>query len=587
MCYEPAKKRAVLMSILTRPRYRGFLGIFALSSSLALVHCGGDDTNSGAAPAPEPGPNDDAGPVATPEPPTPGADYLIVTADTLAASAEHFKAYRESTGHKVAVRTVSSIVVPASKKSDVAAQKIHDFVKAQYEVRADKTKPFFLLLLGDATEDETFGPADVPAGHYVDKDDDTTTITTDNVYADVDGDHLPDLAVGRVPVATDAEADGVLGRTKAYEATYEPGLWNRRLSLFASTSGFGEPVDSTIEGFVFKMVEELPYDFDLTLTYAKQTSPYVYIPEKFSDKVYERLNEGSLMMAYVGHGDTTGFTTLDWNGGSFPIFDTKKLPTSLDIAHKPPILTLIACLTGRFTEGESVSESLLKSSHGPVAVLSSTQISHPYPNAIFIREIAKALTASPAKIPTAGELFVSAKQRSIKNNDELRKEIDSQVGALVPSSSREILKRTHLYMYTLFGDPALRIAYPKGAADITLGAASAKPGVDVSVSATIGGVTSANALVTLESTRSTIVGEIKPVPADGTPNRDEVIQANYATANDRALVKKTVAITNGKLEGVTLTIPQAAPAGTYYVKVYADDGKVDALGSKPLTITAN
>jgi hypothetical protein len=551
----------------------------ALIASCTVFSCGEDPAPEAAANEPPP-PADEAG--SNIAPPSPGIDYLIVTADTLEASADHFKAYRETTGHKVAVRTVGSIVGD-EKQAKGASIKLRDYVKSQYAVR-DAAKPFFVLVLGDATEETTFTPSEVPTGHYEEEDDNSTT-TTDNIYADVDGDHIPDLALGRIPVATDAEADQILARTKAYESTYEVGVWNRRLNLFASTSGFGEPADTTIETLVFKMVEELPYDFDLTLTYAKQTSPYVFVPERFSEKVFERLNEGSLMMAYVGHGDITGFATLYWNGTSFPIFDTSKLGASLNLTHKPPILTLIACLTGRFTDGESVSESMLKSKNGPVAVLSSTEISHPYPNALFIRELSQALTASP-HIATVGELFVEAKRRSIKNGkDPLRQEIDAQVAPLgLTAFTRDVLKRTHLYMYTLFGDPAVRVAYTRKQADITLAAATVKPGADITVTGNVkGGLGKGDAVVSLESTRSTIAGTIKPVPADGDTTRDAIIAENYAAANERSVVKKTVPHENGKLT-TTLTVPATLVDGTYYVKVYADDGHDDAIGSVKITV---
>ena len=555
---------------------------FRLVSFLALsgmaASCGGSDSSSDQPPTPiGPDTTVDAGPAVV----TPQSDYLIVAAGTLSASAERFKAYRASPaggGHKVALSLVPSIV-GGEKDAALAVTKIRDHVKAHYDVR-DTQKPFFVLIVGDAVAGAPLDNAHVPSAQYFEPFD-GSTVATDNLYADMDGDHIPDLAVGRFPLATDAEVDVVFEKTTRYESTYEVGNWNRRLNLFASTSGFGELIDAQIETLVFAIVEDIPYDYDITLTYAKQTSPYVYVPEKFSDMVYDRLNQGSLMMAYVGHGNTDSFADLVWNGQSFPILNTQHLGR-IDAVHKPPLLTLIACLTGAFASGDSVSEQILRSKNGPVGVLSSTEISHPYPNAIFIRELAQGLaTVGDA---TAGELFVGAKRRMVSTNDALRQSIDTQVAAFVGVDHQVALKRSHQYMYTLFGDPAARIAYPKAKAKVTAAAAHVAPGADVSVTATFAGLGKGQARVTLEVKRSTISGLIAAVPADGDATRDAVIAANYATANNRVIVEKTAAHDGAALAATTLTVPANAAPGDYYIKVYADDGKLDALGSTKITV---
>jgi hypothetical protein len=545
-----------------------------LALACGLASCGAtEEASSTPPPVDSPPPSDPEKEKA------PTIDYLVIAADPLSASAQRFADYRKAGGHLAEVTLVSKIIGDTTDRAEVTA-KIHDHVKSRYDVR-DPKKPFFVLLLGDATDDGPLDGKEVPAGKYVEGN---TKVVTDNFYADMDGDHIPDAALGRIPVTTVAEADLVLEKTKKYETTYEVGPWNRRFNLFASTGGFGADVDAQIEALVFEIIEEIPYDYDATMTYAKQESPYVFIPEKFSDKVYDRMNEGSLMMAYIGHGDERGFAELSWSGASYPILDTKPvtLAQKIDVTHKPPLLTLIACLTGKFTSGDSVSEEILKTKTGPVAILSSTEISHPYANALFIRELAQSMTIT--KTPTVGEAFVDAKRRTIANlNDPLRKKIEGLIGFLLPLKEREALRRTHLYMYELFGDPALTIAYPRQHSTVTLGAATAAPGSEVTITATLPSVGAGKALVTLEGRRSSITGTIKPVPADGDATRDAIIAENYATANDHAVAKKTALHEGGTLK-TTITVPAGLAAGDYFVRVHADDGKTDAVGSAKVTV---
>jgi hypothetical protein len=75
---------------------------------------------------------------------------------------------------------------------------------------------------------------------------------------------------------------------------------------------------------------------------------------------------------------------------------------------------------------------------------------------------------------------------------------------------------------------------------------------------------------------------LQPVPPDGDPNRDAVLNANYEIANDRVVVKRA-APHDGSL-AVSLDIPSDLATGTYVIKVYAEDGTRDAVGSEKLWV---
>jgi hypothetical protein len=516
----------------------------------------------------------DLAPVARPD----AVDYLVIAADPLAASAQRWADYRARLGHKTALARISTVLAGASTAS-AAQSAIHDYVRNLWNQR-DATRPFYVLLVGDATAG-TVDNNTIPAAHVADSSaGSSTSVSTDNVYADMDGDDIPDLAIGRIPAASDAAVDAVRLKVEAYDRDYFTGPWNRRINLFASTSGFGEPTDSLIEGLVFAIVEEVPYAFDVTMTYAKQASPYAYIPQRFSDEVYARINQGALLVSYIGHGSEDSFADYVWSGASYPIMDPNTLD-ELRASPKPPILTLIACSTGGFERGDCVSERILRHGGGPPAVLSSTEISHPYPNAIFIRELGIALLQK--RLSTIGEAFIAAKRQMIESNDELRMEIDQGVSFLLVASARDGLKRSHLYMYTLFGDPAMRVAYPGAAAQLTVPTGPVAVGAAMSVSARFDDMTAGEATFTLESRRSNLVGTPAPVPPDGNPTRDAVIVANYNLANNKVITSAVVPVQNGAATAA-LGVPAGLASDDYYVKVYASDRRSDAAAWAKITI---
>jgi len=498
-------------------------------------------------------------------------DYVIVAGDALAASAGRYRDFCEERGHEVSLELIGDIVDPLADQTTAAGQ-IRDRVAALWGAR-DPSLPFFLLLIGDA--------ADVPPGAYQEPYD-GAVITSDNFYADLDGDHLPDLAVGRIPAVDDAQVDLVRAKVDDYETVYEVGEWNRRINVFASEAGFGAFIDALIENAAFDIVETMPYDWDLTMTYGKQTSPYVYVPDEFSDKVYERINEGSLMVTYVGHGYSGGFTTFEWDEQEYLILDTTNIENALAVEHKQPILSFIACNTGAFDTGTSVSERILFSPDGPCAIMSSTEISHPVPSALFIYETGQVMLAD--RTPTLGEAFVAAKIAMAEGDDEMHEQIGEMAAAMMEQDEIDALFRTHQHMYTLFGDPAARIPYPPGSADVSVAPSTVAAGGEIDVTADLGDLDSGQARVTLESLRSEILGQLQPVPDPADPGFAEIVAANYETANDKVAVDEPALHAGGSLSA-TLSVPDDLPPGDYFVKVYAHDGVRDAIGATAIEVT--
>ena len=497
-------------------------------------------------------------------------DYLIVAGDALSASAERYRQFREESGHNVLVWSVKDVAAAGASDSEKAS-KIKLLIK-QVHAGRDPDRPFYVLLLGDANKH-------VPTATYLEPYDKTRN-TSDNYYADHTGDHIPDLAIGRIPASTDQEVDRARQKIAAYESTYTVGPWNRRVNLFASSGGFGDALDNIIESLAMEIADSITYNVDVTMTYGSQQSEFVYVPELFSDKVYERLNEGSLLSAYIGHGLEGTLDQLTWSGKSYPIMDIKKL-SKLKIKNKSPIMVIIACLTGAFDDKDALAEQILRQDDAPPAVIAATEISHPYTNAVLVRELGHLVTEQ--KAPTVGLLLQQAKERLVHQDDDLRKLLKGLGSAMLNYQQMNALNRTHLHMYALMGDPAMKIRYVAGKATLAPGAASVKRGASLEVNATFEALSAGKALFTLEGRRKVLLYNLKEVPKDGSPDRDAVIKSNYDVANDRVAASKTVSFTGSKAR-ITLSVPADIPAGEYFVKVYAEDGQVDAVGHKAVTV---
>ena len=137
------------------------------------------------------------------------------------------------------------------------------------------------------------------------------TIATDQLYADVDGDGAPDVAVGRIPADTPAELSAAVRKIIEYERQADQGAWRRQLDVVAGVGGFGVVADALIEAAarnVFRQVVPASYS-------VRQLK---VDPERTCDQ----LSAGSFAWIYLGHG----------------------MPTTLDLAVTPhgprPILSV-------------------------------------------------------------------------------------------------------------------------------------------------------------------------------------------------------------------------------------------------------
>lgn len=516
----------------------------------------------------------DAPPIVIDGPPLPEeVGYLIIAGDDLAESAARYKTFREGTGYTVALALMSNLTVAEQIDKDKAAA-LKAYIRKAYDQR-DTTKPFYVLLLGDANDP-------IPTATYWDSYDKTPT-TTDNYYADMDDDTLPDLAIGRIPARSNAEADLIRKKIEDYEATYNVGTWNRRLNMFASTGDFGGTYDALIEKSALMIIDSLSYNYDVTFTYGNRDSEYVYVPDLISDKVYEEINEGSLVTAYVGHGSKFGLDSLAWSGKNYPMLDVKDL-ASFNVKNKMPIFVIIACSTGAFDDYDAIAEQMLRLESAPPAIIASTEISHPWANAVLVRELAVVATEHLA--PTAGTMLVKAKEQmgtTDYENDKIRNYLDLAGMAIEGEEGMAGLIRTHNHMYILFGDPAMKIGYVEEEVEIKTATENVYRGNAISATVEFTGLSTGKALFSLESGRATILGQIQTVPADGDPQRDAIIQQNYETANHRVVISEEVSITAGQAKA-SLLVPADLPAGFYYLKVYADNGEKDAFGNYRISV---
>jgi hypothetical protein len=430
--------------------------------------------------------------------------------------------------------------------------------------------PKFILLLGDVKRVPcAYAPANAILVWEKEKE-----IATDNRIADLDGDDLPDIAVGRIPADSREEAEAMLGKIVAYENDRDFGTWRRRVDVIAGIAGFGELYDKIIEAASTRLLsEEIPLGYDLHVTWANPASPFCPPPAAVARTVVERFNEGALFVTYMGHGSPRALDRVRWQDRPYPIF-TEDHVDELAARRGAPIAYLCCCSTGHFDgEPDCLAEYLLKRPGGPVAVIASSRVSMPYANGVLSKEMLGALFRENAA--TVGEMLRLAKRRMIepRPGDEMRQAIDMFGKFWKPKPEDLAAERhEHLWLYNLLGDPSMRI--PR-AADVSLACADrAAPGEQLAVDGTC--AVAGEALVELVRERSPNV-----------PEREGDADADFAKCYERAnawVKAEAKARCEGGAFKAVLTVPADLAPGGYVVRAYVTGADGAALGARAVSV---
>jgi hypothetical protein len=293
-------------------------------------------------------------------------------------------------------------------------------------------------------------------------------IATDNWYADLDDDQVPDLAVGRIPADTPTEVSRIVTKILAYERSADFGPWRQRVNLVAGVGGFSPMLDLVIETATSKLLTSgIPAAYDTRMTYGSWRSPYCPDPRLFHAMTVERHNEGCLFWVYIGHGQATELDRVNIPGERFHILDVDDCH-KLQVRSGAPIAVMLACYTAAFDQpSDCLAEQLLKSDGGPVAVYGGSRVTMPY--AMGVMGMALMQEYFQRRPKTLGETILAAKRRMMIPIDDQdnppglnRILLDGVAAFMSPNKDQmEEERREHLHVFNLLGDPMLRLVYPQ------------------------------------------------------------------------------------------------------------------------------
>lgn len=508
--------------------------------------------------------------MATPEPSsTEGFDTLVVCPEAYVAAMRPWFEYRIGQGHRIGV------VTEVNSKEQIRTT-IRD---------AAKSGPLKqVLLVGDVVADKS-GEVGIPVHyqkavvnvHFGSEPE----IPTDNYYADLDDDQIPDLAVGRFSVGSEEELKTIVAKTIDYESKLPPGDWQRRLHFVAGVGGFGSAVDTMMETITKKfLTDEIPPHFEAVVAQGSWRSIYCPDPREFRDEVVRQLNDGGLFWVYMGHGHVETLDYIRVPNDAYPILTNKDV-AALRNETSSPIAIFLSCYTGAFdAPRDCLAEKLLREKGGPVAVFAGSRVTMPYAMSVMGTEMLQQYFDEQQ--PTLGQLLLNAKREAMKQGGKSgnRKMLDTMAALVSPKPGLLREERLeHMALFNLLGDPLLKLPH---ASPVEVTAPEvAHPGSSIEIV----GKTSLPGKVRVELVcrRDGCVAELSK-RATYQPLHEELAQytKTYLSANDRLWQVVEAQQTDGQFQ-TQLEIPESCH-GPCHVRVWVEGSSQVGLGSQDIAI---
>lgn len=315
----------------------------------------------------------------------------------------------------------------------------------------------------------------------------TDAYPTDLPYVDFDGDGQSDASVGRLPVTAPEQLAKLVERIIAYETSDDFGPWRQCLQLTAGVGGFGGLVDGAIEAVTRTVLTgALPADVKPQIAYASPGHAFCPTESPFRECVMQRYRQGARFWIYAGHGSIDRLDLLtrapdDSNGlretGSTTPWEVQSLLGADSVSllqsdrSRPTIGLLLACYAGAFDAAvPCLSEQMLLTSGGPIAMISASRLTMPYGNAKFGLSLLESVYEPPnqPQVPgqqriaklRIGDAMLTAQRRlqSDKPGSATQVMIDG-VASLISPVGNDLIqeRREHAGLYQLLGDPTLHL----------------------------------------------------------------------------------------------------------------------------------
>lgn len=290
------------------------------------------------------------------------ADFVIIAHKSLRPAIEPLRVLRQGQGLNVTIVDVADVYDEWNFGAP-SPQAIKDFLLRAHTVW--QNGPEYILLAGDGSGDPRnylgYGGQDLVPTMMVDSV--FSEAASDDSLADFDGDGIPEMAVGRLPVNTAQEATTVVNKIIANDA-FPNGNTVQRGAVMVSDS---PDANYDFEAMTLDVRTQLPAMMNVQFINRQAGTTQV-----IRAQILAAINQGPSIVNFLGHG-SVGV----WTGAALLVTDDAP---NLTNGVNQSTFVMMTCLNGSFVEvgADCLGEALLKSQTGGAqAVWASSGLTTP------------------------------------------------------------------------------------------------------------------------------------------------------------------------------------------------------------------
>ncbi len=321
-------------------------------------------------------------------------------------------------------------------------QELKDTLTAIYNASTpDNPPPEYLLIIGDINRVPYYGTGG-------------TGNVTDMYYAEFtgNGDYIPEMFVGRLPVADTTQLNTVISKIIQYEKFAYPSsdMFYKNSMVFA---GYDADHSNYMNG-------QIKYAVTNYLNAANSINEYhFYYPDSYTqkDSIINLINKGLSFINYTGHGDETGWLHINNGIPADPAGITVNDIPSLKNPDMYPFIISNACRTAQFSLANSFGNSMvLARNKGAIGLIGCSNDSY-WDEDYFWSVGTGVITVNPLYETTG----LGAYDRLFHSHGESPSEWYftmgqiNYAGNLSVSASNSVRKKYYWETYNLIGDPSV------------------------------------------------------------------------------------------------------------------------------------
>ena len=371
-------------------------------------------------------------------------DYIIISHNTFVNEAKKLAEWRsrDSDIDPLAVRVIDVDAVYDEFSwgiNDPVA--IRDFLKYAWEYYRKPIR--FCCLIGDTiwkyknlTEDQQ-GRIFIPTMYFYDNE----CIATDDFFTWFDITHIPYLAIGRLCVSEEEDAQNLVRKIIDYEKLPEQGIWHNRILFIADDElgdgGIGSETEFTRDTEILENNMYIPDFLQRTKIMEVEYPLKNGLKPEATEMLLKEMDKGYLLQNYIGHGNTELISHEHILDGSRDI-------ESINNGARQSVFFIASCSVGHFDgiNNVSLAEMLnLRKEGGCIAVIAASRNTQNYPNVILNKSFYL-------------NLFDD------ENNPEYR------IGYALKEAKKGNSSDSNSNRYILMGDPATRLMVPRNSFSI-------------------------------------------------------------------------------------------------------------------------